>query len=114
MVADYEPIIPALELPDANDRHILEAAIKGGCQQILTCNLAHFPAEALAPHQLVGMHPDAFLSTASTADPAPVVAAAARIRLVNPSMAPSDYLLGLAHGALPLTAEALRSFEDQL
>jgi hypothetical protein len=29
-------------------------------------------------------------------------------------MASDDYLLSLARGALPLTAQELRSFEDQL
>lgn len=29
-VAGYEPLIPALELPDLDDRHVLAAAITGG------------------------------------------------------------------------------------
>jgi hypothetical protein len=116
MVVDYEPIIPTLQLPDADDRHVLAAAMKGGCQLILTFNVAHFPAEALTSHKLAAIHPDAFLSALCSADPAPVVIAAARIRarLVSPSMASDDYLLSLARGALPLTAQELRSFEDQL
>jgi hypothetical protein len=28
LIKDYEPLIPMLELPDANDRHVLAAAIK--------------------------------------------------------------------------------------
>jgi hypothetical protein len=59
LVADYEPIIPTLRLPDANDRHVLAAAIKGGCQLILTFNVADFLPSALAPHNLAAVHPDA-------------------------------------------------------
>ena len=28
LVTDYEPLIPGLDLPDANDRHVLAAAIR--------------------------------------------------------------------------------------
>jgi hypothetical protein len=116
LVAGHEPIVPTLELPDADDRHVLAAAIKGGCQLIPTFNVAHFPADTLAPHGMAAIHPDAFLSTLCSADPAPVVAATARVRarLINPSMPPADYLSALVHGALPMTAQALRPFENQL
>jgi predicted nucleic acid-binding protein len=116
LVADYESLIPAVELPDPDDRHVLAAAIKGGCQLIVTFNLADFPADALAPHSVAAMHPDAFLSWLCAADPAPVIAAAARVRvrLVNPPMSPADYLSALARGALPLTAQALDPFRDQI
>lgn len=116
LVTDYESIIPALLLPDANDRHVLAAAIKGGCQLILTFNLAHFPPSALTRHNLAAIHPDAFLSTLCTADPGPIVAAAARIRarLVSPPLPPADYLSNLAQHDLPLTAQALSPFENQV
>jgi PIN domain-containing protein len=116
LVTDYEPGIPALQLPDVNDRHVLAAAIKGGCQLILTFNVADFPPSALAPHNLAAVHPDVFLSTLCTGDPGPVVAAAARIRarLVNPPLSPADYLSNLAQRDLLLTAQALRPLEDQI
>jgi hypothetical protein len=116
LVTGYEPRIPALELPDGDDRHVLAGAIEGGCQIALTFNLAHFPAEALAPHNLVAMHPDTFLSTLCSADAGPIVAAAARIRarLANPPLPPGDYLSTLAKHDLSLTAQALRPFEDQI
>jgi PIN domain-containing protein len=116
LVTDYEPITPTLRLPDANDRHVLAAAIKSGCQLILTFNVADFPPSALAPHNLAAVHPDAFLSTLCTADTGPIVAAAARIRarLVNPPLSPADYLSNLAQRDLRLTAQALRPLEDQV
>jgi PIN domain-containing protein len=116
LVTDYEPTVPALQLPDADDRHVLAAAIKGGCQLILTFNVADFPPPALAPHNLAAVHPDAFLSTLCTADPGRIVAAATRIRarLVNPPLSPAAYLSNLAQRDLPLTAQALRALEEQV
>ena len=115
-VADYDDLIPALQLPDPDDRHVLAAAIKGQCQVILTFNLADFPAEALAPHNLVAMHPDTFLSALCASDPAPVIAAAAhvRARLTRPPISPADYLFGLTQGLLPATAQALAPFQDKI
>ena len=34
LVAGYEPLIGTLELPDADDRHVLAAAIRSGAQSV--------------------------------------------------------------------------------
>jgi predicted nucleic acid-binding protein len=36
VVTGYEPLIDSLELPDPNDRHVLEAAIVSGADMIVT------------------------------------------------------------------------------
>jgi hypothetical protein len=61
LVKGYEALIPSLRLPDANDRHILAAAIVGRCDVIVTANLKHFPEAALAPFGIEAQHPDEFL-----------------------------------------------------
>ena len=43
----YHPLIEALELPDANDRHVLAAAIAGHADSIVTFNLKDFPPKIL-------------------------------------------------------------------
>lgn len=48
-------------MPDADDRHVLAAALAGRCAAIITQNLADFPAEALAPFGIDVQHPDEFL-----------------------------------------------------
>lgn len=39
LVTAYEPLIDGLELPDADDRHVLAAAIRSAAQSIVTANL---------------------------------------------------------------------------
>lgn len=61
LVTGYEPLIPTLVLPDADDRHVLAAAIAAEAAVIVTYNLHDFPAQTLAAHGLVAQPPDAFL-----------------------------------------------------
>lgn len=42
LVTNYEELIPALTLPDPNDRHVLAAAIRSGSDVIVTYNLKDF------------------------------------------------------------------------
>ncbi|MFE5700789.1 PIN domain-containing protein [Rhodococcus koreensis] len=48
LVTGYEALIPALTLPDEDDRHVLAAAIRAGAQVIVTANLRDFPDSDLA------------------------------------------------------------------
>lgn len=62
LVSGYEALIPALELPDPKDRHVLAAAIRSGTDVIVTFNLKDFPPERLYPYRIEAQHPDEFLS----------------------------------------------------
>lgn len=59
-ITDYESLLESLALPDPNDRHVLAAAIQRSAQVIVTFNLSDFPEEALRPHHITALHPDAF------------------------------------------------------
>lgn len=61
-VAGYEKHMPAINLPDPDDRHVAAAAIEAGASTIITWNLRDFPAGELKKHGLVRQTPDAFLS----------------------------------------------------
>lgn len=60
-VVHFEPLIEALYLPDANDRHLLVAAIRCQADMIVTANLKDFPAAALVPYEVEAQHPDDFV-----------------------------------------------------
>jgi len=59
-VVGYEGLLTSLG-NDPKDRHVLAAAIRGNCPLILTFNLKHFPAEALAPWNICASHPQDYL-----------------------------------------------------
>src|SRR5438046_1599800 len=61
LVTDYHDLISSLKLPDADDRHVLAAAIKAGTSVIVTYNLKDFPADALESYGVEAQHPDDFL-----------------------------------------------------
>jgi predicted nucleic acid-binding protein len=60
LVSGHEPLIDGLQLRDADDRHVLAAAIKSGAQVIVTAD-KDFTAEALAPWSIEAKHPDDFV-----------------------------------------------------
>ncbi len=49
LISGYEDLIAALELPDADDRHVLAAAIRGRVDVIVTLNLKDFPPPPWQP-----------------------------------------------------------------
>ena len=61
LVMGYEPLIPTLTLPDADDRHVLAAAIHAGAENIVTFNLKDSPEERTRAYGVAAIHPDAFL-----------------------------------------------------
>jgi hypothetical protein len=52
LVEGYEYLIPSIECPDPNDRHVIAAAIKAGCSAIVTSNLKHFPPDLLVKYHI--------------------------------------------------------------
>ncbi len=62
-VEGYEPLVASIELPDADDRHVLAAAIACTAQVIVTANLRHLPDEVLAPFDIEAQSPDEFVIT---------------------------------------------------
>lgn len=63
LVTGYEWVIPSLQLPDPDDRHVLAAAIKGEADGIVTINLADFPKTVLEEYELEAQHPDDFITS---------------------------------------------------
>lgn len=114
MVEGYEKLIPALALPDPDDRHVLAAAIRSSSSVIVTFNLKDFPAKALKEFGIEAQHPDDFLMHLLDLAPDLVCAAARRQRLnlKRPPMNAEMYLECLLRQSLKKTVNALREFID--
>ncbi|HKB88999.1 MAG TPA: PIN domain-containing protein [Opitutaceae bacterium] len=110
LVVGYEPLVGTIVLPDANDRHVVAAAIRARADVIVTFNLGDFPAEILSGYGLEAQHPDEFI--AHLIDLAPQVVAQAartcRARLKQPPKTVEEYLEALAAQRLPQTITLLR------
>jgi PIN domain len=116
LVRGYEPLIPTLTLPDADDRHVLAAAITAGAERIVTSNGVDFPHTALEPYGISAVHPDPFVAELFDAAPETVATAVRNQRrlLKNPPVtvaALTDTLLRLG---LHQTVARLRTVTDQL
>ena len=114
MVEGYEDLIPALKLPDPDDRHVLAAAIRAPADVIVTANLKDFPADVLAKYGVDAQHPDEFTRFLIDLAPGPVCRAvkAHRASLKNPPKTVDEYLGTLQSQSLPETVSALRPFAD--
>jgi hypothetical protein len=116
LITGFEPIIETVTLPHPNDRHVLAAAIRGGCPIILTFNLKHFPEPALAPHGIVAVHPDTFLIDMLTHDEEAMLASlvAMRDRLKNPPLTFDERCARMVQAGLPGFAAAITQFQTKL
>jgi len=116
LVEGYASLIPSLELPDPDDRHVLAAAIVAGADVIVTFNLKDFPDDNLRDYGIEAQHPDEFVGHLIDLAPSQVCAAVAtvRARLQNPPKTATEYIDTIEQQQLPQTAAALRIFGNQL
>jgi hypothetical protein len=115
-VEGYEGLVARLTLPDADDRHVLAAAIHVGASVIVTANLADFPAAVLAPFGCAAQHPDAFVCQL-IAESAERVCGAVRLQrgsLRSPPKTAREYLSTLERQGLVRTVAALRGYVAEL
>ncbi|SBT04146.1 conserved hypothetical protein [Candidatus Accumulibacter aalborgensis] len=113
LVTGFEHLIPSIELPDSDDRHVVAAAIHGGATLILTFNLKDFPEELLRRYNLAVQHPDDFIFDLLEQHPASVCEAAATHRrsLKNPPKTADEYLDTLLKQGLTQTVGLLREWK---
>jgi hypothetical protein len=116
VVEGYEHRIGSLTLPDADDRHVLAAAIHCGSRYIITVNLRDFPESVLADFNIEAVHPDAFLLGLLESDQDQVTAVLRLLRasLKNPSYTPMDILAAMKRHGLTATADALSALFEAL
>ncbi len=80
MVAPQPGLEARLHLPDANDIHVLAAAIAGGAEAIVTQNASDFPRGVLAEEGLARLDADGFLWALWSDQPQRVAAAVEAVR----------------------------------
>lgn len=106
-VEGWEAFEGTLMLPDADDRHVVAAAMRGKADAIVTANFRDFPAETLEPLEIAVVHPDDFLLDQLDLAPRVVLDVlreqAAHTR--NPPLTPTDLLTRLARAGVPAFAD---------
>lgn len=102
LVDGYEGWIEQINLPDADDAHVVAAAIESGATTIVTSNLRDFPDEELSRFSITATDPDEFALGCINANPV----LATRIASDHPA---PDVFLDRLEASLPRTAELLKA-----
>ena len=93
--AGWEPLDGTFGLPDADDEHVVAAAVIAGADVIVTQNLKDFP-RGLVPAGIELQAPDKFAHNAASLNPSAALRAidviAARSGRHGPKLAPKDVL----------------------
>tara|TARA_A100001391_G_C5034168_1_gene269181 strand:+ start:543 stop:1148 length:606 start_codon:yes stop_codon:yes gene_type:complete len=116
LVTGHEVYIPAITLPDEDDRHVLAAAVHIRAEAIITDNLKDFPPETLSAYDVEAMSLDEFLADMIDLAGAEAVSAlqAMRQRFKNPEFTREAFLRRLESLELLKTASALEEYNDLL
>ncbi|WP_036487002.1 PIN domain-containing protein [Myxosarcina sp. GI1] len=114
LVVDYEALIPTLNLPDSNDRHILAAAIKADAEVIVTTNLKDFPESELTKYKIEAQHQDTFITNLIELYPLQVleVVKVCQLRRKNPPCSWEQFLSSLLRQQLPNTVLMLKKIRS--
>jgi hypothetical protein len=112
----YEHLVDDIVLPDADDRHVVAAAIASNAPTIVTFNLSDFPNAALTPLGIRALHPDDFacLLLQEREEEFRSAVRAHRLSLRNPPRTVEEYLDALQHSGLPEMACRLAAFRDEI
>lgn len=116
LVSGFEHLIPIIELPDPDDRHVVAAAIHSGATLIVTFNLRDFPQSSLQQYDVVAQHPDEFIIDLLDLHPAGILEAVGNHRrsLKNPPMTVDEYLDKLLAQGLHQSVAVMRQWRVAL
>ena len=117
LVTGFESLEAGLtSIRDADDRHVLAAAIHCGAQEIVTFNVRDFPDAALHPYGIRAVHPDVFVEHLLDLNLEAVCEAIRRIRrrLVNPPCSAEEMIANYESHGLAVSASILRARVNSL
>lgn len=86
-------LLRRLWLPDADDIHVLAAAVAGHCDAILTMNAKDFPGNLLADEGLFRADPDGFMLRLHDEAPAVVARIAGEVLAVANRLSPEPWTI---------------------
>lgn len=110
LVLGFEQIIPILNLPDPDDRHVLAAAIQSRTDLIVTSNVKDFPPTTLRTYGIGVVPPDVFADYLFDLDEDEALAAVAKMRgrLRAPPMSSAEFIDSIERAGLSLVGARLR------
>lgn len=113
-VTGYQTFISGIELPDADDRHVLAAAVVGRCAGIVTSNIKHFPPTVAGALGIEIIHPDDFIVNIIDLHPSRALAACKRHRAAMAKSNPSadEFLARFERAGLIQSHQRLRKHAD--
>lgn len=114
LVENYEPLIPAIVLPDQDDRHVVAAAIKGQADVIVTFNIKDFPKTELEKYDLHVKTPDEFILDLESLHKSTLMWAAEKDQkhYKSPPLTIDQYLVDLRKAGVPGVADYLKAVMD--
>lgn len=97
LIDNYEDLIPSLELPDEEDRHVLACGIRANADLITTFNLKDFPESEVGKYDIEVQHPDMFIVNLLDLNPEKGCEAFSKMvnRLKNPLLSKEEVLEAL-------------------
>lgn len=116
LVDGYKDIEASLSLPDADDCHVLAAAIKCNADAIVTFNLKDFPESALEQYEIEALHPDDFITDLFDLCTPKVIQAmkTQRGRLKNPALTVEEYIQCFAKQGLTNTVRTIQTYKHTI
>lgn len=112
-VLNHEHLIDKLVLPDPDDRHVLAAAIKSGCNIIATDNAKDFPKQTLSEYGIRRMTRDELMCHLFINENDSVLEALANFARIhkNPELTVEDILIRLER-SVPSFTNLVREARD--
>jgi len=105
LISGYEQLTPIMTNQE-KDRHVLAAAVKDGIDLIITFNLRHFRSEDLSKWNVRAEHPQNYLLTLYSINPA-IVLAKLTIIAQKKGLTLSDLLINLGKSVPEFSAKVL-------
>lgn len=115
-IAGFEHLIPTLQLPDPDDRHVLALAIHTKAPLIVTLNLKDFPAGVLARYHVEAIPPDDLVFRAIQYDQKSFIDMVATHRplLQRPPKTVDEYIETLRRQGLTKTVAFLEQHRSEI